>query len=40
MLEIEKKIEMTKGYKGITGTIIAKTEAEFEFYIVVLNNGI
>ena len=40
MIEKGAEIEMTKGYKGIRGTLIDKTESEYEFYIIVLQNGI
>ena len=31
---------MTKGYKGVEGVIVDKTNSCFEFYIIELNNGI
>ncbi len=31
---------MTKGYKGVKGKIIERTESEFEFYVIKLENGI
>ncbi|MGD2125835.1 MAG: hypothetical protein PVG99_07125 [Desulfobacteraceae bacterium] len=34
------KVKMTKGYKGIEGQITQKTNSEFEFYIIALDNGI
>jgi hypothetical protein len=40
MLEPGTEIEMTKGYKGVKGTIVERTESEFEFYILKLDNGI
>jgi hypothetical protein len=40
MLEPGTDIEMTKGYKGAKGTIVERTESEFEFYILKLDNGI
>jgi hypothetical protein len=40
MINPGKKIEMTKGYKGIEGIILEETESPYEFYIVALNNGI
>jgi hypothetical protein len=40
MLEPETEIEMTKGYKGEKGTIVERTESEFEFYVLKLDNGI
>jgi hypothetical protein len=40
MLEPGSEIEMTKGYKGVKGTVMERTESEFEFYILKLANGI
>lgn len=40
MLEPGTEIEMTKGYKGVKGTVMEGTESEFEFYILKLDNGI
>ena len=40
MFEPGTKIEMTKGYKGTQGTIVERTESEFEFYILKLDNGL
>jgi hypothetical protein len=40
MLEPGSEIEMTKGYKGVKGTVMERTESEFEFYILKLDNGI
>ncbi|MFC1883988.1 hypothetical protein ACFL2O_04390 [Thermodesulfobacteriota bacterium] len=40
MLETGIKIEMTKGYRGIKGAIVDRTESEYEFYTILLNNGI
>lgn len=34
------EIIMTKGYKGVKGVIMDKTDSRFEFYIVKLENGI
>ena len=31
---------MTKGYKGINGTIMDKLDSQFEFYVIKLENGI
>jgi hypothetical protein len=33
-------IKMTKGYRGIEGVVIEKTESRFELYILKLNNGL
>jgi len=40
MLETGTRIKMTKGYKGVKGVVIEKTDSQFEFYIVRLDNGI
>ncbi len=40
MLEPGTPIEMTKGYKGVKGTAIERTESEYELYILKLENGI
>ena len=40
MPETETRIKMTKGYKGVKGVVIEKTDSQFEFYIVRLDNGI
>jgi hypothetical protein len=40
MLKPGTRIMMTKGYKGVKGMIVGKTESRFEFYIVKLDNGI
>jgi len=40
MLAPGTEIEMTKGYKGVRGVIVERTESEFEFYILRLDNGI
>ena len=40
MQELEKRIEMTKGYKGVGGVIQEKTDSAFELYIISLDNGI
>jgi len=33
-------IEMTKGYKGVRGVIVERTESAFPLYVVKLENGI
>jgi len=38
MLEPGTPIEMTKGYKGVKGTVMERTESEF--YILKLDNSI
>ena len=40
MLQPGTPIEMTKGYKGVKGTVIEKTESEYELYVLKLENGI
>lgn len=40
MLKPGTKIIMTKGYKGVKGMIVERTDSRFEFYIVKLDNGI
>jgi hypothetical protein len=34
------RIEMTKGYRGVRGVIVERTESAFPFYVVELENGI
>ena len=34
------RIRMTKGYRGVKGTIQGVLESRFEFYTVELDNGI
>ena len=34
------RIRMTKGYRGIEGIITEKTNSNFEFYIIALDNRI
>ncbi len=40
MLTPGTRIEMTKGYKGVKGTITERTGSTFELYVVKLENGI
>lgn len=40
MLTPGTKIKMTKGYQGVEGTILEKTNSPFDFYVVRLENGI
>jgi hypothetical protein len=40
MFEIGMRIRLTKGYKGIEGVISEKTDSPYEFYVVILDNGI
>ena len=40
MFESETRVVMTKGYKGIEGTLIEPLDSPFEFYVLKLDNGI
>ncbi len=40
MLQPGTGIEMTKGYRGVKGEILERTESQFEFYVLKLENGI
>jgi hypothetical protein len=40
MLTAGTLIEMTKGYKGVKGVVVDKTESRFEFYMLKLDNGL
>jgi hypothetical protein len=40
MLDKGTRILMTKGYKGVKGTILEKTDSRLAFYVVRLDNGI
>jgi hypothetical protein len=40
MIEPGTPVEMTKGYRGVKGTVVEGTESEFEFYVLRLENGI
>ena len=40
MLEPGTRIEMTKGYRGVRGTILERTDSPFSLYVVELDNGI
>ena len=40
MLESGTRIEMTKGYKGVSGRIQEETDSSFPLYVVELDNGI
>jgi len=33
-------VKMTKGYRGIEGVVVEKTESQFELYILKLDNGL
>jgi hypothetical protein len=34
------RIKMTKGYRGARGTILARTDSVYEFFVLKLDNGI
>jgi len=34
------QITMTKGYRDARGTILARTDSKYEFFIIELDNGI
>ena len=40
MLTKGTRIRMTKGYRGAEGTIVLKTDSEFELYIISLDSGL
>jgi len=40
MLSPGTKVKMTKGYRGMEGTILEKTKSPFDFYVVRLENDI
>ena len=40
MLEPGTPVKMTKGYKGVKGEIVERTDSKFEFYVLKLENGI
>ena len=40
MIKQGTRIKMTKGYKGVKGTIVETTDSPYEFYVVGLDNGI
>ena len=40
MLQPGTRIQMTKGYRGVAGEIIAKTDSRFDLYLIELANGI
>jgi hypothetical protein len=40
MLQPGTVIEMSKGYRGVKGEILERTESQFEFYVLKLENGI
>lgn len=38
--ELNSKVVMTKGYRGVRGVITEKLKSPFEFYLIRLENGI
>ena len=40
MLSEGTPVKMTKGYRGAKGTIVLKTDSEFEIYVISLDNGL
>ena len=40
MFESGTRVRMTKGYKDVRGVIAEKTDSPYEFYVVLLDNGI
>jgi hypothetical protein len=34
------RVQMTKGYKGVSGVIDQKTDSPFEMYVLTLDTGI
>ena len=40
MLQSGTRVEMTKGYKGVSGGVLEQVESRFAFYVVKLKNGI
>ncbi len=40
MLSAGTRVKMTKGYRGAKGTVVLKTDSEFELYVISLDNGL
>ena len=40
MIETGTRVEMTKGYRGVKGIILEKTDSKYEIYVLELDNGI
>jgi len=40
MFESGATVRMTKGYRGLRGEILEKTESSYDLYVVELENGI
>ena len=40
MLKPGTRVRMTKGYKDVKGVITEITDSQYEFYVVLLDNGI
>lgn len=40
MLREGTRVKMTKGYRGVQGTIALKTDSKLELYVIALENGL
>lgn len=40
MYKQRDRVQMTKGYKGISGVIDQKTDSPFEMYVLTLDTGV
>ena len=40
MIQSGTRIEMTKGYRKTRGVVAEKTDSQYEFYTISLDNGI
>lgn len=40
MFDTGTPIEMTKGYRGVKGIILDRTDSEYDIYVLKLDNGI
>ena len=40
MLKKGTLIRMTKGYRGVEGTIASKTDSKLELYVIALDSGL
>jgi hypothetical protein len=40
MYKLGDRVQMTKGYRGISGVIGQKTDSPFEMYVLALDTGI
>jgi len=34
------RVRMTKGYRGVEGTIVLKTDSKLELYVIALDSGL